>query len=146
VILEAASAAAEPVPGFLSGLRKLCTQYGAVLIFDEMITGFRYHLHGAQAEFGVTPDLSTFGKALGNGFAIAALAGRRELMELGGFPEGRERVFTLSTTTVPSSTSLPRPAPSWRYIRPMTSSARSTSRPAASRCRTARNRRARPNR
>lgn len=98
LIVEPASAAAEPDPGFLSGLRALCSDHGVVLIFDEMITGFRYHKNGAQAEFGVTPDLCTFGKALGNGFAISALAGRRDLMELGGFPEERERVFLLSTT------------------------------------------------
>ena len=98
LILEAASAAGEPAPGFLAELRDLCTDEGTVLVFDEMITGFRYNAHGAQAEFGVTPDLSTFGKALGNGFAVSALAGRRHLMELGGFPEERERVFLLSTT------------------------------------------------
>jgi glutamate-1-semialdehyde 2,1-aminomutase len=98
LILEATSASAEPEPGFLNQLRELCTAAGTVLIFDEMITGFRYALRGAQAQFGVTPDLSTFGKALGNGFAVSALAGRRELMELGGFPEERERVFLLSTT------------------------------------------------
>lgn len=98
VVLEPASAAAEPAPGFLAQLRELCSRAGAILIFDEMITGFRYSLHGGQGEFGVTPDLSTFGKALGNGFAVSALCGRRELMELGGFPVARERVFTMSTT------------------------------------------------
>ncbi len=69
-----------------------------VLIFDEMITGFRWSEAGAQGLFGVTPDLSTFGKALGNGFAVSALAGRRDLMELGGLRDTRERVFLLSTT------------------------------------------------
>jgi len=98
IVLEPASATAEPADGFLPGLRELCTANGAVLIFDEMITGFRFHLRGCQAEFGVTPDLSTFGKALGNGFAVSALCGRRHLMELGGFPAERERVFMLSTT------------------------------------------------
>lgn len=98
VILEPVSAGMEPEPGFLGQLRNLCSAAGAVLIFDEMISGFRYHLRGAQSEFRVTPDLSTFGKALGNGFAISALAGRRELMDLGGFPEQHERVFLLSTT------------------------------------------------
>ncbi|WP_081867686.1 glutamate-1-semialdehyde 2,1-aminomutase [Hymenobacter sp. IS2118] len=87
-----------PAPGFLAGLRHLCDQEGTVLIFDEIITGFRWHHGGAQALHGVRPDLSTFAKALGNGFAIAALTGRRELMELGGLHHERERVFLLSTT------------------------------------------------
>ncbi|SDI99767.1 glutamate-1-semialdehyde 2,1-aminomutase [Frankineae bacterium MT45] len=99
VILEAMSVACEPQDGFLEGLRALCSEHGVVLIFDEMITGFRYHNGGAQQLVGVTPDLSTFGKALGNGFAVSALAGKRELMELGGFPPpDRDRVFLLSTT------------------------------------------------
>lgn len=99
LILEPASVHCVPAPGFLEGLQSLCREHGAVLIFDEMITGFRYADGGAQALFGVTPDLSCFGKALGNGFAVSALAGRRELMELGGFPNaGRRRVFLLSTT------------------------------------------------
>jgi glutamate-1-semialdehyde 2,1-aminomutase len=63
-----------------------------------MITGFRWSEAGAQGLYGVTPDLSTFGKALGNGFAVSALAGRRDLMELGGLRDTRERVFLLSTT------------------------------------------------
>jgi glutamate-1-semialdehyde 2,1-aminomutase len=63
-----------------------------------MITGFRYHLGGAQAFFGLEPDLSTFGKALGNGFAVSALVGRREVMERGGLRHDDERVFLLSTT------------------------------------------------
>jgi glutamate-1-semialdehyde 2,1-aminomutase len=97
MILEAA-AAEEPPPGYLQGLRELTTRHGVVLIFDEMITGFRWSAHGAQGLYGVTPDLSTFGKALGNGFAVSALAGKRELMELGGLRSDRERVFLLSTT------------------------------------------------
>jgi glutamate-1-semialdehyde 2,1-aminomutase len=63
-----------------------------------MITGFRFSAAGAQGLYGVTPDLSTFGKALGNGFAVSALAGRRELMERGGLRDSHERVFLLSTT------------------------------------------------
>ncbi|WP_433503799.1 glutamate-1-semialdehyde 2,1-aminomutase [Pseudonocardia halophobica] len=98
VILEAASALSEPAPGFLEGIRRLCDQHGAVLIFDETITGFRWSAGGAQAVYGVTPDLSTWGKAIGNGFPIAALAGRRELMELGGLATDEERVFLLSST------------------------------------------------
>lgn len=84
--------------GFLRQLKRLCEAEGALLVFDEMITGFRWHLGGAQTLYGVTPDLSTFGKAMGNGFAISALAGRREIMELGGLYHDHERVFLLSTT------------------------------------------------
>lgn len=98
VILEAATALAEPAPGFLDGVRALCDANGAVLIFDEIITGFRWSMHGAQSLYGVTPDLSCWGKAIGNGFPISALAGRRELMELGGLRTDQDRVFLLSTT------------------------------------------------
>jgi glutamate-1-semialdehyde 2,1-aminomutase len=97
VVLEAATQT-DPPPGYLQGLRDLCTFHGVVLVFDEMITGFRWSEAGAQGVYGVTPDLSTFGKALGNGFAVSALAGKRELMELGGLRDSRERVFLLSTT------------------------------------------------
>ena len=97
VVLEAARTE-EPAPGFLEGLQQLCRKHGSVLVFDEMITGFRWHMAGAQGVYGVTPDLSTWGKALANGFCLSALAGRRELMELGGFLHSRERVFLLSTT------------------------------------------------
>lgn len=83
---------------FMSELQQLCRAEGALLIFDEMITGFRWHLGGAQTLYNVVPDLSTFGKAMGNGFSIAALAGRREFMELGGLHHQQERVFLLSTT------------------------------------------------
>ncbi len=87
-----------PIDGFLEGLRHICSREGAILIFDEMISGFRFGLRGAQHLFGVTPDLSTFGKGLGNGFAVAALVGRRDIMELGGLHHAKERVFLLSTT------------------------------------------------
>jgi glutamate-1-semialdehyde 2,1-aminomutase len=97
LILEAATQQ-DPPAGYLEGLRELCTRHGVVLVFDEMITGFRWSEAGAQGVYGVTPDLSTFGKAIGNGFAVSALAGRRELMELGGLRDDRERVFLLSTT------------------------------------------------
>jgi glutamate-1-semialdehyde 2,1-aminomutase len=98
VILEAATGMTEPLPGFLEAVRALCDEHGAVLVFDETITGFRWSVGGAQAVYGVTPDLSTWGKAIGNGFPIAALAGRRELMELGGLTTDRPRVFLLSST------------------------------------------------
>lgn len=87
-----------PVPGFLEGVRELCTASGTVLIFDEIITGFRFGLRGAQHRFGVTPDLATFGKAMANGFAVSALVGRRDLMELGGIRHQGPKVFLLSTT------------------------------------------------
>ena len=67
-------------------------------MFDEMITGFRWHLGGAQKFHGVIPHLSTFGKAMGNGFAIAALVGKRDIMRLGGLDHDKPRVFLLSTT------------------------------------------------
>jgi glutamate-1-semialdehyde 2,1-aminomutase len=105
VIMEAATQT-EPPAGYLEGVRELTTRHGAVLVFDEMITGFRWSEHGAQGVYGVTPDLSTFGKALGNGFAISALAGTRELMERGGLRTGQERVFLLSTTHGAESHSL----------------------------------------
>lgn len=97
IVLEPATYL-EPQPGFLPDLRDLCHERGALLIFDEMITGFRWHLRGAQELYDVTPDLAAFGKALGNGFSISALAGRRDLMELGGFRHDGERVFLLSST------------------------------------------------
>ncbi|MEU9853739.1 glutamate-1-semialdehyde 2,1-aminomutase [Streptomyces sp. NPDC047974] len=97
LILEPATQT-EPPPGYLAGLRALADRHGCVLVFDEMITGFRWSEAGAQGLYGVVPDLSTFGKALGNGFAVSALAGRRELMERGGLRHSGERVFLLSTT------------------------------------------------
>ncbi|MCX5372559.1 glutamate-1-semialdehyde 2,1-aminomutase [Streptomyces sp. NBC_00015] len=97
LILEPATHT-EPPPGYLAGLRELADRHGCVLIFDEMITGFRWSEAGAQGLYGVVPDLSTFGKALGNGCAVSALAGRRDLMELGGLRHSGDRVFLLSTT------------------------------------------------
>jgi glutamate-1-semialdehyde 2,1-aminomutase len=97
VILEACRVE-EPTDQFLHQVHALCRKHGALFILDEMITGFRWHRSGAQHVYGVRPDLATFGKAMGNGFAVSALAGRRDIMELGGFPAGRERVFLLSTT------------------------------------------------
>ena len=71
-----------PQPGFLEGLRARCTAEGAVLIFDEVMTGFRVALGGAQAHFGVMPDLTTLGKVIGGGMPVGAYGGRRDLMEL----------------------------------------------------------------
>ncbi len=70
-----------PAPGFLQQLRALCTQYGALLIFDEVITGFRLGLAGAQGYYGVAPDLTAFGKVIGAGMPVGAYGGRREIME-----------------------------------------------------------------
>lgn len=106
VVLEPASAMAEPDPGFLEGVRALTHEHGAVLIFDEMITGMRWSRHGAQHVYDVVPDLSTWGKALGNGFAISALVGKGELMELGGHRTDEPRVFLMSTTQGPETVGL----------------------------------------
>jgi glutamate-1-semialdehyde 2,1-aminomutase len=70
-----------PEPGYLEGLRRICDEYGTVMIFDEVKTGFRMALGGAAEVFGVTPDMGTFAKSLGNGFPVAAIAGRRDIME-----------------------------------------------------------------
>lgn len=72
----------EPMEGFLSGLRKLCDRHGAVLIFDEVITGFRLSIEGAQGYYGVQPDLTTFGKVIGAGMPVGAYGGKREIMQL----------------------------------------------------------------
>lgn len=84
---------------FLHAVQNMCRANGALFILDEMITGFRWHLQGAQTYFGVEPDLSTFGKGMANGFSVAALVGRREIMDVGSISEpGAERTFLLSTT------------------------------------------------
>ncbi len=70
-----------PAPGFLEGLRRLCDAHGVVLIFDEVMTGFRVALGGAQAYYGVTPDLSTFGKIIGGGMPVGCFGGKRAIME-----------------------------------------------------------------
>ena len=80
-------------------MQRLCRSDGALFILDEMITGFRWHLQGAQSYFGVEPDMTTFGKGMANGFSVAAPVGRREVMEVGAIDrEGAERTFLLSTT------------------------------------------------
>ena len=70
-----------PKPGFLEGLRTLCDRYGAVLIFDEVMTGFRVHARGAQGFYGITPDLTTLGKVIGGGMPVGAFGGKRTIME-----------------------------------------------------------------
>jgi glutamate-1-semialdehyde 2,1-aminomutase len=97
LIMEA-SRGDDPSDEYLHGVRRLCTDHGTLLVLDEMITGFRWHIGGGQAYYDIDPDLSTFGKALANGFAVSALVGKREIMELGGLHHDRRRVFLLSTT------------------------------------------------
>ena len=93
------SAVNAPTDNFLSEVQALCQRAGILFILDEMITGFRWHLKGAQHVFGISPDLTTFGKAMGNGVSIAAIAGKREIMELGSIDRpGQERLFLLSST------------------------------------------------
>jgi glutamate-1-semialdehyde 2,1-aminomutase len=77
----------EPRPGYLKHVRELCTEHGVVLIFDEVISGFRLALGGAAAHYGVTPDLATYGKAMAGGWPVSALAGRADLMKLFGTGE-----------------------------------------------------------
>lgn len=97
VMMEAARTE-EPRENFLHQTRRLCHDNGALFILDEMITGFRWHLNGAQKEYNIEADLATYGKALANGFSVAALTGKREFMELGGLRHKRERLYVLSST------------------------------------------------
>jgi glutamate-1-semialdehyde 2,1-aminomutase len=87
-----------PEGDFLQQLKDLCEKNGALLIFDEVVSGFRFSLGGAQEMIGVTPHLSAFGKAMANGFSVSALVGQKEFMRLGGIEHDQERVFLLSTT------------------------------------------------
>ena len=92
---------------YLQEVRRLCSENGTVLIFDEMRTGFRWALGGAQSLFDVQPDLSTFGKAIANGFSLSALVGKQELMSLGSTDtKGTRRTFLLSSTHGAEITSL----------------------------------------
>ncbi len=98
VILEPATTVG-PKDNFLHKVKELCHKNGAVFILDEMLTGFRFHIQGACRYFEIEPDLCTYGKAMANGFSVAALAGKREIMELGGINKvGTERTFLVSTT------------------------------------------------
>ncbi len=81
IIVEPLQRIVPPEPGFLEALRALCDRHGIVLIFDEVVTGFRLAWGGAQEAYGVTPDLCTLGKVIGGGFPLAAIAGRADLME-----------------------------------------------------------------
>jgi len=98
VMMEAVTTV-EPISNFLQDVQSLCRANQTVFIIDEMISGFRWHLQGAHTYFNLEPDLCTFGKAMANGFAVAALGGKREIMQLGSIlNEGQERVFLTSTT------------------------------------------------
>lgn len=89
-----------PEPGFLTGLRSLCDEYGALLIFDEVITGFRLGISGAQGYYGIEPDLTTFGKIIGGGMPVGAYGGSREIMELVAPVGGVYQAGTLSGNPV----------------------------------------------
>jgi glutamate-1-semialdehyde 2,1-aminomutase len=96
-----------PRPGYLEGVREACTRYGTVLVFDEVITGFRVGPGGAQGHFGVTPDLATFAKAMANGFPVSAIAGRADLMDSlaqgvmhGGTYNGQALVMAAAVATM----------------------------------------------
>lgn len=98
VILEP-SVTEHPKDNFLHKAKELCHKNGTVFILDEMITGFRWHLKGAQHYYNIDADLCTFGKAMANGFSVAAVAGKREIMQLGSIEfKDTERLFLLSTT------------------------------------------------
>jgi glutamate-1-semialdehyde 2,1-aminomutase len=97
IIMEAETVE-PPAAGYFDGVRRLCNRTGTLLILDEMITGFRWHERGAQFVHGIEPDLCTFGKGIANGFPVSALAGRRDVMRLGGFVDDADRVFLLSQT------------------------------------------------
>lgn len=85
-----------PEPGFLEGLRSICDEYNALLIFDEVITGFRLGIAGAQGYYGIKPDLTTFGKIIGGGMPVGAYGGRREIMEVVSPVGGVYQAGTLS--------------------------------------------------
>ena len=105
IIMEAVTTD-EPKPGFLKGVEKLCKKYGAVFILDEMITGFRFDLRGAAKMYGLKPDLLTYGKCIANGYSLAVLGGKKEIMELGGIKHKKPKVFLLSSTHGAEATAL----------------------------------------
>jgi len=96
----------EPRDRFLEGLRAITRREGALLIFDEMISCMKFDIRGALHRYGVIPDLATFGKAISNGFSLSVLAGRRDVMELGGLRHSQRRVFLLSQTHGSETTGL----------------------------------------
>lgn len=96
----------EPEEGYLHEVKRLASEYGSILIFDEVVSGFRLNFGGYQHISGVSPDLTALGKAMGNGYPISALVGSRSLMELGGFEHPGERVFLMSSTYGPERSGL----------------------------------------
>jgi glutamate-1-semialdehyde 2,1-aminomutase len=104
IIVEPVQRAIIPAPGFLESLRTLADHHGIVLVFDEVVTGFRLALGGAQEFYGVVPDLAAYGKILGGGYPLAAVAGRREIMD--GAAQGTYVSGTLSGNPVASAAGL----------------------------------------
>jgi glutamate-1-semialdehyde 2,1-aminomutase len=105
VVLEVARDAA-PAPGFMQTLRRLCDEHGTLLVFDEIVTGFRCGRYALYPDLAVVPDFLSIGKGMANGYALSALLGRREYMERGGIRHDGERVFFLSTTNGPERSAL----------------------------------------
>ncbi len=105
VILEAV-AGEEPKENFLQKVQELTKKNGAVFIIDEMITGFRYGFPGVQKKYKLSPDLSTYGKGIANGYSLAVLAGKKEIMQQGGISGDKPRVFLISTTHGAETTAL----------------------------------------
>lgn len=97
VIMEVVTTV-EPKDNFLKKVQALCRKNGAVFILDEMITGFRWGIKGAQVHYGLKPDLTTYGKGIANGYSVAVLVGRQDIMGLGGLYHKKPRVFLISTT------------------------------------------------
>ncbi len=100
IIVEPFQRLIPPRPGFLDGLRKITQENGLLLIFDEVVTGFRFAYGGAQQYYGVTPDICTLGKAIGGGFPLAAIAGRAEIMAHFDRGEVAEDKFMLQIGTL----------------------------------------------
>lgn len=100
IIVEAQQRCIEPLPGFLEGLRSICDANGILLIFDEVVTGFRLAWGGAQERYNVVPDLATYGKVIGGGMPLSAVAGREEILRLANprSPADPRKCFTGSTT------------------------------------------------
>lgn len=103
---------------YLLQVQNLCKKHGIIFILDEMITGFRWNLKGAQHLYGVKPDLSTFGKAMANGFSVSCIAGKRDIMKLGSIEHiGQERTFLLSTTHGAEMSSLGAFVATYKYMK-----------------------------
>ncbi len=129
VIMEAARSFL-PEPGFLEGVRDLTHRHGAVLIFDEVVTGFRLARGGAQEYYGVTPDIATFAKCISNGFALGAVAGKREVMEVAHRFVHQQRILGRSDRARSRQEPLSRSIAIPIYAEPSGNSARASS-PAA---------------